>query len=65
MPRVSKKKTDDRIQRLYSASCSGVQIPIMSIGGIMDAARVVVLAGGDDVAVTAAIVDAVAKVRVN
>lgn len=65
MPRVSKKKTDDRIQRLYSASCNGVQIPIMSIGAIHEAARVVCVAGGDDAAVTAAIVAAVAKVRVN
>jgi len=59
------KLTDARIERLYGASCSGVQIPMMSIPKVFNVAREAVNAGSDDAAVTAAIVAFVSTIRTN
>lgn len=59
------KQADKRVERLYYASCSGVQINIMDIGKVFRAGREAIALGGDDVAVTAAIVAFVATIRKN
>lgn len=67
MPRQTKaeKALDTRIERIYYASCSGVQIPMMSIPKVFAAGRAVALAGGDDEAVKAAVVAFVETIRAN
>lgn len=61
----AQKQIDKRVERLYYASCSGVQINIMDIGKVFRAGREAIAIGGDDVAVTAAIVAFVATIRKN
>jgi hypothetical protein len=67
MARATKeeKALDVRIERLYSQSCSGVQIPMMAIPKVFNAGRAAAIAGGDDEAIKAAIVAIVESVRVN
>ena len=59
------KNTDARVERLYGASCSGVQIPMMSIGKVFQVGRTAIAQGGTDEAVTAAIVAFVETIRCN
>jgi hypothetical protein len=47
------KAIDVRIDKLYRVNFQGVQINIMAIPKLFDAARAVILAGGDDTAVLA------------
>lgn len=67
MPRQTKeeKALDVRIERLYGQSCSGVQIPLMSIPKVFAAGKAAAQAGGDDEAVKAAIVAFVEVIRTN
>jgi hypothetical protein len=69
MVRASKSKADKlndaKIEKLYSESCSGVQIPMMDIGKVFAAGRQAIAAGADDAGITAAIVAVVESIRVN
>ena len=61
-------KLDSLIERIFYAhwsltTCSGVPIPILSIGKIFDAGRLAFLAGGDESAITAAVLAAVDAVK--
>jgi hypothetical protein len=59
------KQEDDRISRLYTASCNGVQIPMMSIPKIFQIGRVGIAEGLDDAALQAKIVEFVQTIRRN
>ncbi len=67
MARATKeeKALDVRIERLYSQSCSGVQIPMMAIPKVFSVAKAAAATGADDEAVKAAIVAFVETIRVN
>jgi hypothetical protein len=57
-------KLDSVIERMFYTHCSGVPIPILSIGKIFDAGRLAFLAGGDESAIKAAVLAAVDAVKV-
>jgi len=61
------KARDERINRLYCASCSGVQINVMDIGKVFRTANTAIEANPaiDDTALTQVIVDFVATIRTN
>lgn len=63
--KMAEKRANKRIERLYYASCSGVTIPLYDIPKVFAAGRVAVDAGGDDAAVTKAIVAFVETIRKN
>lgn len=54
-----------RVNAAYGRVANGVQVPITSLGRIMDAGLAAVVAGGDDEALDAAVKAAVDKVRVD
>lgn len=59
------KKISARIERAYSRTCSGVQIPIMKIGEVFAAGERAIAAGADDAALEAVIVGFVQMIRSN
>lgn len=64
--KVTKKQAQadrSRVSAIYGRVANGVQVPIMSLGRIMDAGLAAVAAGGDDAAVAAAVRQAVDRVR--
>ena len=79
--KLESKRIDQRIERAYYASCSGIQVDIMDIGKIFDAGRQAVAQmdigkifdagrqavaqGVDDAALTAAIRAFVETIRKN
>lgn len=63
--KMREKRINKRIEALYYASCSGVTIPLYDIPKVFAAGRVAVEAGGNDAAVTAAIVAFVETIRQN
>lgn len=58
-PKQRAKKLDDEIARLFHANFSGVQIPIMSITQIYQAARLAAGRGENMLAAMAAVVNSV------
>lgn len=58
-------KIDKRVERLYYATCSGVQIDIMDIGKVFDVGRKAIAEGKDDGEVALAICQFVATIRKN
>jgi len=62
---TAKAKQDHRIEQIYYQHCAGVQISLLDIGSIFAAGRAALAAGGDEAAVTAAILARVQEVRVN
>lgn len=50
-----RKLMDQRIERAYGASCSGVTIDIMDIGKVFEYGRIKIAQGEDDAALAASI----------
>ena len=67
MAKVTKadRLANARIENIYRVCCSGVQIPMVAIPKVFAAGRAAIAAGGDDAAVTKAIVAFVETIRVN
>jgi len=59
------KIADQRVERAYYRTCSGVQIDIMDIGKVFDFGRLKVAAGEDDNALGASIRAYVDTIRKN
>jgi hypothetical protein len=63
--KAQKKKDDARIQRLYTARCSGIQINIMDIGKVFKVAEAGIVAGMDDATLGDVIFAYVNEIRQN
>lgn len=63
MTKSAIRALDKRIERIYYANCSGVQIDIMDIGKVFAAGRLVAHDG--DEAITKAVLAKVAELRKN
>lgn len=59
------KLTDQRIERAYGRTCSGVQVSVLDIGKVFVAGRAALASGADEAALEAAIVAVVATIRLN
>lgn len=57
------KKDDARINKAYTSTCNGVQIPMLQIPEIFKVGRKAIAEGADDAALTAKIVEFVATIR--
>lgn len=62
MTKRQSNKLDKQIEQIFYAHCSGIQIPILSIGKIFAAGRAAALAGES---IEAAVLASVAAVRAN
>lgn len=66
MKKPTKKQAQadrSRVNAVYGRVANGVQVPIMSLGRIMDAGLAALAAGGDDDAIGLAIETAIDRVR--
>jgi len=58
----AEKRLDDEIDRIYRAHCNGVQVNVLDLGKIFAAGHLAAREGRD---MTAAILECVARVRLN
>jgi hypothetical protein len=65
MAKRKKNPTDVRIERVYYANCSGIQINVMDIGKVFDVGRKAIADGADDAMLTARVVAFVETIRHN
>lgn len=65
MTKREANKIEKRIERIYYATCSGVQIGIMDIGKVFAAGRAAVAEGVDDTVLGERIVAFVETIRKN
>lgn len=66
MKKPTKKQVQadrSRVNAVYGRVANGVQVPIMSLGRIMDAGLAALAAGGDDAAIALAVKAVVDRVR--
>ncbi len=65
MTKKQKNAIDDRIQAIYRARCSGIQIDVMDIGKIFDKGYEVIATGANDQVLGDAIAAFVETIRQN
>ena len=65
MTKKELKAAEKKVEKIYYANCSGIQINIMSIGKVFKVGVAAVAEGLDDAAITEAVTSYVETIRLN